>query len=172
MKETVNVNIASQAFTLDADAYSVLGEYLDQIREQLRAEDAETMEDIEARIAEIFRERIPSPVMVVTLATVQEAMAQMGRPCDFAGTEEQSDTSGTEKTAEPRRLTRSRTDRSIAGICGGIAEFFRIDPTRVRLITVALIFLGGLALWAYLILWFVIPEEPLRPYSYNRNKKQ
>ena len=78
MKETVNVNIASQAFTLDDDAYAVLRRYLDDIRRRLPQEDNNTMEDVEARIADIFRERLSSPMMVVSLASVQYAMEQLG----------------------------------------------------------------------------------------------
>ncbi|HZD70817.1 MAG TPA: PspC domain-containing protein [Actinomycetes bacterium] len=62
----------------------------------------------------------------------------------------------------PRRLYRSRSDRLIAGVCGGIAEYFGWDPTLVRLVFVALLFLpipGPQAL-LYLVAWIVIPYEP------------
>lgn len=60
-----------------------------------------------------------------------------------------------------RRLYRSRVDRKIAGVCGGLAEYFKIDPTLVRLLFVlGLVFVGG-TLLAYIILLIVIPEEPL-----------
>ena len=55
MKETVNVNIGSVAFILDEDAYRVLGSYFDDIRRRLPEGDAETMGDIEARVAEIWQ---------------------------------------------------------------------------------------------------------------------
>ena len=59
-----------------------------------------------------------------------------------------------------KKLYRSRIDRKIAGVCGGLGEYFGIDPTLVRLLFVlGLIFAGG-ALLAYLILAIVIPEEP------------
>ena len=80
MKETVNVNIGSQAFTLDEDAYRVLRSYLDDIRSRLPEYDTETMGDIEVRIAEIFREIVSSPMRVITLDTVRAAMYQMGAP--------------------------------------------------------------------------------------------
>ena len=83
MKETVNVNIGSQAFTLDEDAYRVLRSYLDDIRSRLPEYDTETMGDIEVRIAEIFREIVSSPMRVITLDTVRAAMHQMGAPSDF-----------------------------------------------------------------------------------------
>ena len=78
MKETVNVNIGSQAFTLDEDAYRVLRSYLDDIRSRLPEYDTETMGDIEVRIAEIFREIVSSPMRVITLDTVRTAMHQNG----------------------------------------------------------------------------------------------
>lgn len=62
-----------------------------------------------------------------------------------------------------RKLYRSRQDRMIGGVCGGIAEYFNIDPTLVRLLAVASIFLAGSAILAYLIAWIVVPEEPSRP---------
>lgn len=80
MKETVNVNIGSVAFILDEDAYRVLGSYFDDIRRRLPEGDAETMGDIEARVAEIFRERVASPMRVITLDVVRATMAQMGSP--------------------------------------------------------------------------------------------
>jgi phage shock protein C len=59
-----------------------------------------------------------------------------------------------------KRLYRSRKNRMIAGVCGGIAEYFNIDPVIVRLIVVALFFVGGSALLAYIIAMIVIPYQP------------
>lgn len=62
---------------------------------------------------------------------------------------------------QSKKLYRSRTDRKIAGVCGGLGEYFGIDPTLMRLLFVlGLIFVGG-TLLAYIILMIVIPEEPL-----------
>ena len=57
-----------------------------------------------------------------------------------------------------KRLTLSVTDRKIAGVCGGIAEYFNVDPTLVRVITVALALLFGGGLLAYLLAWIIMPE--------------
>jgi phage shock protein C len=62
---------------------------------------------------------------------------------------------------EPRRLYRSRTDRKISGICGGLAAYFKIDPTLVRLLFVLGLLLVGGTFWAYIVMMIVIPEEPL-----------
>lgn len=59
-----------------------------------------------------------------------------------------------------KKLTRSRTDEKIAGVCGGFAEYLDIDSTLVRLIWLATIFLGGWGVIAYLIAWIVMPLGP------------
>ena len=59
-----------------------------------------------------------------------------------------------------RQLQRSRSNRRIAGVCGGLATYFGINPTLVRLIFVLLGLPGGApGIVLYLILWFVMPEE-------------
>ena len=59
-----------------------------------------------------------------------------------------------------KKLYRSRRNRMIGGVCGGIAEYFNIDPVIVRIIAVAFFFMGGSALLAYVIGLIVIPNEP------------
>ncbi|HEY91436.1 MAG TPA: PspC domain-containing protein [Dehalococcoidia bacterium] len=58
-----------------------------------------------------------------------------------------------------RRLNRSRDDRVIAGVCGGLGAYFGIDPTIIRVIAVLSIFVGGTGVIAYLIMAIVIPLE-------------
>jgi len=57
------------------------------------------------------------------------------------------------------RLYRSRTDRMIWGVCGGLAKYFDIDPTIVRVIAVLSVFVSGLGILAYIILAIVVPLE-------------
>ncbi len=59
-----------------------------------------------------------------------------------------------------KRLYKSKTDRMIAGVCGGIGEYFDIDPTLIRIFWVTLLFMAGGGLVAYLIAWIVIPNDP------------
>ena len=63
------------------------------------------------------------------------------------------------EAAPAARLHKSRTNKKIAGVCGGIAEYLRVDPTIVRLITVMLVLGWGSGLLAYLICALVLPEE-------------
>ena len=76
-----------------------------------------------------------------------------------------------EAEPETRRLYRSRTDRSIAGICGGLADFFHVDATVMRLLMLFLIIFGGLSIWAYIILWIIIPEQPAPKFNINRKNR-
>lgn len=59
-----------------------------------------------------------------------------------------------------RKLYRSRKERVIAGVCGGLAQYFQLDPVLIRLIAIATIFMGGSGIILYIIAMFVIPEEP------------
>ena len=60
----------------------------------------------------------------------------------------------------PRRLYRSRRDRQLAGVAGGMAEYLEIDPTVVRLVWILSIFLGGFGILLYIIMAFIVPLDP------------
>jgi phage shock protein C len=59
-----------------------------------------------------------------------------------------------------RKLYRSRTNRKLAGICGGLGRYFNVDATLLRVLFVLLAVLGGSGLVLYLVLWIIIPSEP------------
>lgn len=58
-----------------------------------------------------------------------------------------------------RKLVRSNKSRMIAGVCGGLGEYFAVDPTLIRLLFVFTAIFGGPGLIAYLIFWIVVPQE-------------
>jgi len=60
-----------------------------------------------------------------------------------------------------KKLYRSRTDRKIAGICGGLGEYFNIDPVITRILFVALTFGDGAGLLTYIIMWIFVPAKPV-----------
>lgn len=68
-----------------------------------------------------------------------------------------------QKTDGPKRLTRSSTDKMIAGVCGGLGEYFDLDATVFRIIFVVLGLLSGFGVVLYLILILVIPPANLIP---------
>lgn len=58
-----------------------------------------------------------------------------------------------------KKLTRSTSDKKIAGVCGGLAAYMDIDPTVARIAFIIAVFFGSLGLLAYIIMWLVIPED-------------
>ena len=62
---------------------------------------------------------------------------------------------------EPKKLYRSSTNRMIAGVCGGIADYFGIDPTLVRILAVLMLLPGGVPGFVpYMLLWLIVPAAP------------
>ncbi len=61
---------------------------------------------------------------------------------------------------EPKRVYRSRKDKVIGGICGGLGYYFNIDPVLIRVVWAVLFFAGGIGLLAYILAWIIIPEDP------------
>lgn len=59
-----------------------------------------------------------------------------------------------------KKLTRSRRDKKIAGVCAGFAEYFGVDTTLVRVVWVVIALFGGCGLLGYLVGWIIIPLEP------------
>lgn len=71
-----------------------------------------------------------------------------------------------------KKLYRSTTDKKLAGVCGGIAEYFDIDSTLIRLVWALITPCAGLSIWIYIIAAIVIPENPgYTPYSDVNNQQ-
>ena len=62
--------------------------------------------------------------------------------------------------AQTRKLYRSRTNRKLAGVCGGLAQYFNVDATLIRVLFIVLAVLGGSGLVLYLALWIIVPNQP------------
>lgn len=62
--------------------------------------------------------------------------------------------------SDVRRLYRSRSDKELGGVCGGLAEYFQLDPSLIRLAWIIFAVLGGSGVLAYILAWIVIPEQP------------
>jgi phage shock protein C len=67
-----------------------------------------------------------------------------------------------------KKLYRSRKDTKIAGVCGGIAEYFNVDSNIIRLLAILTIFFGGGGIIAYIIAWIIIPLEPVEGESSDK----
>lgn len=167
MKKTLTANISGTVFHIEEDAYETLQRYLGNIRNQFAGTEGrdEIMADIEARIAELFNERLDGRRQVVSLEDVEHVVAIMGQPEDFSDGEEQEAGSGVGAgagagTAEEhgrKRLFRDPDDHWVGGVLGGIGAYFNMDPLILRIIYLVFLFLGfGFIL--YIILWIVVPK--------------
>ena len=59
-----------------------------------------------------------------------------------------------------KRLYRSRTNKMLAGVCGGLGDFFELDPTLIRLAAVVLVLAAGAGILAYIVAWIIVPMQP------------
>ncbi len=73
--------------------------------------------------------------------------------------QDHSDSTSSARSSEPDRLSRGAEGRFVAGVCVGLADFFDVDPTLVRIAFVVMTLLGGLAVPLYLACWLMIPEQ-------------
>ncbi len=64
-------------------------------------------------------------------------------------------------SSEYKKLYRSTKDRMLGGVAGGVAEYFNVDPTLIRLAFVAMVLWGGSGLLLYIIMWIVVPDAPV-----------
>ncbi len=161
MKKTVNINLAGLVYNIDEDAFYMLKDYLEAIEKKFKNDEAcsDIINDIEARIAEILNERITHERQVITTKDVEDVMHTMGHPSDYADeefSEEKKFSSST--THEGRRIYRDPDDRIIGGVSSGLAAYWRIDPSIIRVIFVLLTIFGLLGVPIYIILWIVLPE--------------
>ena len=185
MKKTVTVNLDKTIFNIDDDAYEILDAYLKSLNDHFAREKGgqEILNDIESRIAELFKERLGYGMQVITLQEVNEVIAIMGRPdeienplesetSDKTTGEKESDSdsssgSNTTRNADAatesatprrRRLYRDPDNRILGGVASGIAYYIGIDVVLVRVILVLLLPLWASSIWIYLLLWICVPE--------------
>ena len=87
MKKTLTVNLNNIVFHIDDDAYEMLQTYLSEIADHFQSDDERTeiMNDIEARIAELFNEKLQKNKNVINLTDVQEIIEVMGKPSQYTG---------------------------------------------------------------------------------------
>ncbi len=162
MKKAIKINLSGIIFHIDEDAYEKLKTYLDTISRHFsnKQESKEIIDDIEARIAELFQERITDETQVITLSIVDEVIDIMGNPEDIADTGEEAESQRTfhETYSRSRRLYRDPENSVIGGVCGGLAAYFNVDPVIFRLLFVIFFFAGGASILVYVILWIVLPR--------------
>ncbi|MBO4370421.1 MAG: DUF2807 domain-containing protein [Paludibacteraceae bacterium] len=166
MKTTQTISLNGCAYHIDSDAFELLNDYLEQVRISLgNTDDAdEIINDIEARISELFNDELDALRQdVINRAMVKKIMDTMGKPEEYSEQEsgqKASTASEQPHTKAKRHLYRDNDNAIIAGVCAGIANYIGWDAVWVRLLFVLLLFvgIGGLSLIVYLVLWAITPK--------------
>jgi phage shock protein PspC (stress-responsive transcriptional regulator) len=157
MDKSVKINLAGTLFQIDEDAYHLLRDYLQAINARLKNVPGgnETIDDIEARISEIFQNN-RGTAGTVTKENVAAMIAIIGQPGDF----DLNETPGTFNPgpSSKRRLYRNPDDSIIGGVCGGLGAYLGFDPVWIRLIFILFTFSFGIGLFVYLALWIALPS--------------
>jgi len=161
MKKTINVNIGGFIFHLDEDAYERTQQYLQTLRNYFRSSEGheEIMQDIETRMAEIFKERLAGQREVINMADVDHMTLIMGKPEEYLdGEPAASGVKEEEVYKGPKRLFRDPDNHVIGGVCGGLGAYFGIDPVIFRVIFCVAFFGWGSGMLVYIILWIAMPK--------------
>ncbi|MDB5236782.1 MAG: hypothetical protein JWR44_3775, partial [Hymenobacter sp.] len=208
MKKNISINLQGIIFHIEEDGFDVLSRYLAEVKAHFanyRGHE-DIVADIEGRIAELFSARLSPTQQVISLEDVEAMTAKMGRVSDFAADADDDDDTayaagstaasssagfgagaaypGTAADAaaastEPKRLYRDMANRKIAGVAAGIAQYFLVNPSLIRLAFIVLAFLspavwhvmdgddgdhikfelGSWALLAYVVLWIALPKR-------------
>ena len=184
MKKVVNISVGGRSFSLDEDAYARLSAYFDHFKDRLdrdtQSAKEEVMADLESRIAELFDQGTGgASYRVVDLDLVTRVVEQLGMPdgseepyqTSFGGRCGSGDDSNDSASQNggpdfsysggsgnsKRRLFRDLDNKTVGGVCAGLAAFLNVDITVVRIVTLLTMLIYGTGFLVYLVLWIVVP---------------
>ena len=164
MNKTININLANTFFHIDEDAYNKLQRYLDAIKRSFTNKQGrdEIIADIEARIAELFTEKMQHERQVISSKEVDEVIAVMGQPEDYLVDEEIFDEDQkppSSKSKKGKQLFRDVDNKYISGVSSGLGHFLGIDAVWVRLLWIIFALMSfGSVIFAYILIWILVPE--------------
>jgi phage shock protein PspC (stress-responsive transcriptional regulator) len=172
MKKIININLSGRALPIEDSAYEKLQSYINSLKNFFSKEESkdEIINDIEARLAEILHEKITKGSACITDADIDEVASLMGHPEDLGAYDELSEE---EKIAsknysvspEEKKLYRSRGNKILGGVAGGIGAYLGIDPAIIRILFAILTFASfGLGVIFYVLLWIVLPVKDIEDF--------
>lgn len=176
MNKTLSIGLAGFSFMIEEHAYIKLSDYLSALKNSLDVDEAEeVMHDIEIRMVEIFKDSLVKRE-VINDADVEKVIAQIGSPEKI---EEQEEAYYSEKSAkqkqnqksspnftEQKQLFRNPENAKLGGVCSGLANYFGMEATWMRVIWTAIAVFGifsahistALLVLVYIVLWIVLPK--------------
>ena len=166
MKKTVNINLAGTFFHIDEDAFAKLSRYLEAVKKSISdpVGGDEIIQDIEARIAELFSERLEINTQVISTRELDAIIKIMGQPEDYIMDEDAAQTNSATgnqtrgETTSNKQLFRDSDNKFIAGVCSGLSHYLGLEVIWVRLFWIFLSFVTtGFGVIAYLLFWILVP---------------
>ncbi|MDE6497946.1 MAG: PspC domain-containing protein [Muribaculaceae bacterium] len=171
MKRTFPANINGKIFYIDEDAYNLLQNYFTQLRSAFPgAEGIEIVDDIEARISEIFDDKVGRSGVPIVIADVNEVIERMGSPEALSGHEHVEAQAPEQKEEDqpfisinlPRKKTlyRDVQHRVLGGVVSGLSNYLGWNCNLMRLFLVVLVFVPYTMPWLlilYLLAWMIVP---------------
>lgn len=180
MNKVFNINLGGIVFTIDDVAFEKLSNYINKLKTHFAKTQGakDIIMDIEARMAELISGKLPNPSAIVNETIISEIIIVMGDVNEL----DDEDTSERKQTTEQKtsnefhntnKLRRDLNNKVLAGVCSGIANYFEIDPTLVRVIFLIVFFIFGSGGLLYIILWVVMkPMEESDQLSINSQNKK
>ena len=187
MNKVININFQGRVLPIEELAYDLLKQYIDSLRNYFVNEEGcdEIINDIECRIAELCDERLKKGTPCITQDDMNLIITSIGRPADFEAQDgfeqstrssansandgrQQNDNQNTTNNTNsnfyrngniPKRLYRDEQNKVLGGVCSGIANYFGLEPLLVRILW---IFLIGVNILGYLILWIAVPSSSVK----------
>lgn len=164
MKQVIHINYQGRVVPIEVSAFDLLKSYKESLERYFKDENGkeEIINDIEDRIGELFQERLKNGSHCITDSDVNAILMSMGMPEEFDIKEEEEKKAVDTKqndSKEPKRLYRNEEQKIIGGVCSGLANYFNIDVTLVRVLFTVMVFIFGIGLIPYLVLWAIVPNS-------------
>ena len=179
MNKVININFQGRILPIEEQAYEILKQYIASLQTYFSNEEGrdEIINDIECRVAELCDERLKKGAVCMNEASINLIIDSIGRPADFEAQDGFEQTTSTTNNTNAnnnssnstngagfgattqKRLYRDEQNKILGGVCSGIANYFGLDPLLVRVLWV---FLVGINLLGYLILWIAVPSSSVK----------
>jgi phage shock protein PspC (stress-responsive transcriptional regulator) len=179
MNKVININFQGRILPIEENAYEILKEYIASLQVYFANEEGkdEIINDIECRVAELCDERLKKGEICINDNAIQLIINSIGRPADFEALDGFEQTTSSTKntttsnntnnskstnassTNNQKRLYRDEHNKILGGVCSGVANYFGLDPVLVRVLW---IFLLGVNVLGYLILWIAVPSSSVK----------
>lgn len=180
MKKVIEVSIGGINFSMEEDAYQKMYEYLRRFEKTIPSEiDAkEVMEDVETRVAEIFQKEKKFSNQVVDMQLVQIVIDHLGEIESESAAPDENVSDGYNGYKNPagytvgeKKMYRDCDHKIIGGVCSGLAAYFDVDVTLIRVLFAFTAFFYGITVFLYIILWLAMPKaryviDKLRMHGY------